>query len=236
MIRTFLASAAALMAAGIALAAPPAQAVVAGSATAAAPIAAPPLAAKSHAGAATPGHTLARPGANLVLNPGAQAGAYSARGWDAVTIPGWQVVSGLPTVVRYGTRRLPGATGRWPAVRGGQLFAGGAGGTARLRQLIELRSGSGARLPAGTRFSLAAWLGGDSTSRAVLSVTFRSARGRVLGRRAIGPVSGEGPNATMAHRSDAGLLPSGTASATVELTLATSLTNNDGPYAPFAGL
>ena len=240
MIRTFLASAAALMAAGIALAAPPAQAAVAEPAAAATPIAAATtLAAITHASAAgsvaAPAYPLARPGANLILNPGAQAGTYSARGWDAVTIPGWQVVSGLPTVVRYGTRRLPGATGRWPAVRGGQLFAGGAGGTARLGQVIELRSGGGARLPAGTRFSLAAWLGGDSTSRTALSVTFRSARGRVLGRHSIGPVGGRTPDATLAHRTAAGLLPAGTASATLELTLATSLTNNDGPYAPYAG-
>ena len=76
---------------------------------------------------------LARPGANLLLNPGAQAGAYSAQGWDAVTIPGWRVAGALPTVVRYGTTRFPRVTGRGPAVRGGQLFAGGAGGTAGLQ-------------------------------------------------------------------------------------------------------
>src|ERR1700728_4893315 len=83
-------------------------------------------------------------GRNLLLNAGAQAGAVSARGWDSVTIPGWQVVSGLPTVVRYGTRGFPAVTGRWPAVRGGQLFAGGAGGTARLRQVVGLRGAYGA--------------------------------------------------------------------------------------------
>ena len=34
----------------------------------------------------------------------------------AVTIPGWQVSSGLPTVVPYGAPRLARATGQWPAV------------------------------------------------------------------------------------------------------------------------
>src|ERR1700722_4277811 len=63
----------------------------------------------------------ARPGANLLANPGAQAGAASARGWDSVTIPGWQVASGLPTVVRYGTTHFPVATGEWAAVPGGQM-------------------------------------------------------------------------------------------------------------------
>lgn len=81
---------------------------------------------------------VAGPGTNLLLNPGAQAGDVSAQGWDAVTIPGWRVTSGLPTVVRYGTPRFPRA-GRWPAARGGHLFAGGAGGTARLRQQVALR-------------------------------------------------------------------------------------------------
>jgi hypothetical protein len=52
-------------------------------------------------------HSAARPGTNLLANPGAQAGAASARGWDSVTIPGWQVSSGLPTVVRYGTTHFP---------------------------------------------------------------------------------------------------------------------------------
>src|SRR5215469_15414618 len=90
---------------------------------------------------------VARPGTNLMLNPGAQTGAISAQGWDSVTIPGWRVTSGLPTVVRYGTPGFPSATKRWPAVPGGHLFAGGAGGTARLRQLVRLRSAAGSPLP-----------------------------------------------------------------------------------------
>ena len=77
--------------------------------------------------AGNPGPATARPGANLLLNPGGQTGTVSARGWDSVTIPGWQVVSGLPTAVRSSTPRFPPATGRWPLVPGGQLFAGGAG-------------------------------------------------------------------------------------------------------------
>lgn len=84
------------------------------------------LAAGSHrASAAGPGRqSTARPGTDLLVNPGAQAGAVSAHGWDNVTIPGWQVASGLPTVARYGTRHFPRATGQWPAGPGGQLFAG----------------------------------------------------------------------------------------------------------------
>ena len=44
------------------------------------------------------------------------------------------MTGGLPTVVRYDTTRFPRVTGKPPARPGGQLFAGGAGGTARLQQ------------------------------------------------------------------------------------------------------
>src|SRR5580658_9931124 len=108
---------------------------------------------------AAPRPAKAMAGPNLLLNPGAQAGAFSAAGWDAVTIPGWHIISGLPTVVRYGTARFPRATGQQPAVRGGQLFAGGAGGTARLQQVVTLSSTAGTGLPARTDFRLSAFLG-----------------------------------------------------------------------------
>src|SRR5215469_821407 len=52
------------------------------------------------AGRAAASSGTAAPGTNLLLNPGAQTGAASRNGWDAVTIPGWQVISGLPTTVR----------------------------------------------------------------------------------------------------------------------------------------
>jgi hypothetical protein len=44
---------------------------------------------------------------NLLRNAGAESGAVSLHGWDAVTIPGWSVAAGLPTVVRYGDRGFP---------------------------------------------------------------------------------------------------------------------------------
>ena len=176
------------------------------------------------------------PGANLLLNPGAQAGAFSVRGWDAVTIPGWQITSGLPTVVRYGASRFPPATGRAPALKTGQLFAGGAGGTARLSQVVTLSSSTGTRPPSGTAFRLSALLGGSGSSSASVAVTFRSAAGKVTGRAAIGPVSGHGKTAAgMSYRARRSTLPAGSVTADVVLTLATTLTDIDGPDAPYAG-
>lgn len=167
--------------------------------------------------------------ANMLSNPGAQAGAPSVHGWDAVTVPGWSVTAGLPTVERYGDRGVP--AGR------GQLFVGGAGGTARLVQTVVLAGPHGGALARGTRYTLSARLGGTTTSRASVAVTFLSAHGRVLGRRTVGPVAG--PNRTTVRsletRAASAGLPRGVARARVTLTLATSLTNDDGPNAPLVG-
>jgi len=167
---------------------------------------------------------------NLLVNPHAAAGDVSAQGWDAVTIPGWQVAAGLPTVVRYGTSGFPAAGGAWPAGRG-RVFAGGAGGTARLTQGLSLRLPSGKTAPDGTRYRLSAWLGGTKTSSAELTVRFLDAKNHQLGSRTIGPV-GRTRHATFVPRDATGVLPTGTASAQVTVVLATSLTNFNGPDAP----
>ncbi|HEY6526274.1 MAG TPA: alkaline phosphatase family protein [Solirubrobacteraceae bacterium] len=166
---------------------------------------------------------------NLLRNAGAESGAASVHGWDAVTIPGWSVAAGLPTVVRYGDRGFP---------RGhGQMFVGGAGGTARLVQTVALARPGGGSLRAGSPYALSAQLGGTTTSRAGVSLAFLSAGGRVLGRRTLGPVGG--PQRQVAGalraRSLSGRLPAGVTRARVTLTLATSLTNIDGPNAPLVG-
>src|ERR1022692_3365922 len=178
-----------------------------------------------------PGFGYAPAGKNLLANPGAQAGAASAQGWDSVTIPGWQVGRGLPTVVRYGTHGFPAAAGPFPARRGGQLFSGGVGGTAVLRQRVPLRSPSGRPLRPGAGYELSAWLGGTATSLASLTVRFLSSAGRLLGSQAIGPVGGrkQAGRARLSRRSAVGKLPAGTASAQFRLVLATSATNWDGP-------
>jgi len=177
----------------------------------------------------------ARPGSNLLLNPGAEAGAASARGWDSVTIPGWQIAGGLPTVVRYGTPGFPRATGRWPLVRGGRLFAGGTGGTARLRQLVRLRPAGDQPAAAPMRYALSARLGGTGRSRASVQVAFVSAAGRVLARRTIGPVGTVTGGHGLAGRAAVGVVPTQAVGARVSLVLATSLTNFDGPYSPYRG-
>ena len=75
----------------------------------------PVAAAAGAVGAGSAGAASVGPGSNLLGNSGAQLGTASARGWDSVTIPGWTIVRGLPTVVRYGTRGYPGVGGPFPA-------------------------------------------------------------------------------------------------------------------------
>src|SRR6516165_2330343 len=101
---------------------------------------------------------------------------------------------------------------------GGRLFAGGAGGTARLWQRVPLRSADGSPVPGGTRYRLSAWLGGTASSSAAVRLAFLSRAGRVLARRAV-----------------TGALPRRTASAQITLVLATTLTNIDGTGAPRVG-
>jgi YVTN family beta-propeller protein len=202
-----------------------------------APAAAAGAASKAAASKAAPAAatSTAPPGSNLLLNPGAGAGDTSKLGWDAVTIPGWQISRGLPTVVSYGTKRFPGAAGPQPAGHPARLFAGGAGGTAVLTQQVPLRTARS--LPAGTRYRVSAWLGGTVVSKASLEVIFLSAAGKAVGERRIGPVGGAGDasHPEFGWRRGSGPLPRGTRSVRAVLDLATSLTNYNGPYAPQAG-
>ena len=202
-----------------------------------------PLACAAGLAVAGPGAASAAPDAgarawgNLIVNPGAQAGAASVQGWDSVTIPGWQIQRGLPTVVRYGTHGFPAVSGRGLAVRGGQLFAGGVGGTAVLWQDIALRGPGGRALRPGTRFELSGWLGGSRASRAGLTVRFLSAAGRVLGQSGLRPTGriGTRQHPGLVFRAGGGTLPRGAARARLTLRLASALKGADGPHGPLTG-
>ena len=63
--------------------------------------------------------------------------------------------------------------------------------------------------PGGTHYRLSAWLGGTARSRAAVTVAFLSAAGRVLARRAIGPVGRLPPATGLVPRAATGTLPRG---------------------------
>ncbi len=163
-------------------------------------------------------------GVNLLRNPDGRAGAVSIGGWDAVTIPGWQIARGLPTVVVAGTHGFPES--------GSPMFVGGAGGTAVLNQSVGLGNGSAA----GARFTLTARLGASDTSAASLQITFVSATGAHLSSSRLGPVRGEGPGVSrLVPRTLHGRVPAGAVHALVSLRLATYLHDIDGGHAPKVG-
>jgi hypothetical protein len=106
-----------------------------------------------------------------------------------------------------------------------------------LRQVIRPRSASGGQLARGTRFALSAWLGGTGSSRASVTVQFRSAAGLAIGTASIGPVGlvGSLGHRRLARRAKSGPVPPAAVSAQVDLRPGTSLPGADGGNSPFVG-
>lgn len=72
--------------------------------------------------------------ANMLRNPGAEAGAASPDGRTAVPVPGWETAGGF-TVVAYGTPGFPAT----PAPESGARFFAGGAGDARATAVQEVR-------------------------------------------------------------------------------------------------
>jgi len=182
------------------------------------------------------GPGLAPPWSNLLLNPAAETGDASAYGWDAVTIPGWKVRTGLPTVVRYGTPGFPTALPAGPWARGGRLFVGGAGGTAVLSEVVHLHAPGGTPPPAGTAATLSAWLGAGSASYSDAEALFVSGSGQTLGSISLPEVvAADGEVAGLRRERLSAALPAGTAAVQVLVTLGTTWTDFGGQQSPFVG-
>ena len=174
--------------------------------------------------------------ANLLVNPSAEFGDPSLSGTSSVTIPGW-TVTGTPTVIEYGTPRrvasplstpgptyagFPGRDDR-PSPTDVQFFGGGNVGTSTLSQTVDL-SGAASNIDAGTLpFKLSGWLGGAMTDPSAASVTVRflGADGTELGIGKIGPVTplDRWFQTGLLARATSGIIPVGTRSAQVVLTL-----------------
>ena len=180
------------------------------------------------AGARAP---LAPIGSNLIRNGSAELGDASGTGYDAVTIPGWQVVSGLPSVINYGTPGFFGKGDRRPSSSGHHLFIGGAGGPATLAQRVQVRlPGAG---PAAADYSVSAALGGQGSNRAAASlrVIFEGAGDVALGTATLAAVTAKDRSDTteLVVRRARGRLPARTTSIVVVLRLNTPSRNYNGP-------
>ena len=177
---------------------------------------------------------------NLLVNPGAEFGDPSLSAYSSVTVPGWSV-TGTPTVIKYGTRRrlpwplgTPGPT--LPAFLGfprsengppdgaAQFFGGGNVATSTLTQTVDL-SGAATQIDTGAvPYTLSGWLGGfvEDPSEASVTATFVAADHQTpLGAGKIGPVTvlDRRLRTALLQRESTGMIPAGTRSARVVVTL-----------------
>lgn len=128
---------------------------------------------------------------NLIANPGAEDGP-GGTGGQVVSIPGWHVLDGEATVIRYDAGAgYPGLLDPGPSARGRQFFGGGPVPRTRLAQDIVLPDPSGID-KARVRFSFSGWLGGCAgpQSGARLSLEFRNRSGNPTGLVVLGPATG----------------------------------------------
>jgi len=172
-------------------------------------------------------------GTNLIVNPGAEAGAGNANG-DAVgegNIPGWSNSAEF-TVVAYGPDfTFPESTSPGPLDRGLNFFAGGPDNPLSFaNQLVDVSFASAAIDGGWANYALSGWLGGwdAQNDNAVLSASFFDTGSIVLGSASIGPVLAldRGAVRGLLSRETAGLLPAGTRSVALRLTM----TRTDGIY------
>jgi predicted small lipoprotein YifL len=173
----------------------------------------------------------AKLGANLVVNPGADAALGSPDDSHKMTPPGWST-TGCLTAVQYGASGgFPSAASPGPKNRGKNMFQGGPGcPLSTATQVIDV-SALAPVIDAGhAAYDLSGYLGGfsgqaDSTT---ISADFENANGHSLGKTVIGPVTPAGRQNTtgLVARSRNGAVPIGTRSVRVTITA----TRTDGSY------
>ena len=174
-------------------------------------------------------------GANLVTNPGAEAG-LGARSDSVVPVPGWTTTDSL-TAVQYGWAAGDlSATAPGPPDRGKNYFFGGPSSeTSTGTQVIALPASFSATK---ATYVLSGWLGGwdGQDDNATLFVTWEDAQGNPLGAAhrvgtglptglltstQIGPVTEtqRGGTTELLYRSVSGAVPVGTAMVKVVLVM-----------------
>ena len=80
------------------------------------------------------GPVMAKPGENLLVNSNAETGGCTTSGYDAMTLPGWQVTKGSPNALCYGVEGFVPQS----LAHGRAYFAGGSTGDASMDQLIDV--------------------------------------------------------------------------------------------------
>ncbi len=174
----------------------------------------------------------AAPTANLLQNPGAEAGPGSPDGVVIDAPPSWTTTASF-TATQYGATGFP-TTAQSASIGGGSnFFAGGNTALATATQTVDV-SAARSQIDAGTQpATLSGYLGGFASQTDTMSVTatYLGASGNSLGSLRIGPVTAadRGGQTALLRRVASGTIPVGTRSIRVVMT-ATRLegTSNDG--------
>ena len=167
--------------------------------------------------------------ANLVANPGAEAGPSSGGGQVPVPIPGWNPSSNF-TVASYGSAGLPSFSSPGSPNRGSQFFFGGPGpsNTSSASQTIDVSAGAFEIDRGRVDFAFSAYLGGiaGQDDTALVAAVFNDAAGESLGTtNLLGPTNAGRQNVTgMLLRRRLGDLPLGTRSITVIVSMSRAST------------
>ena len=161
------------------------------------------------------------PSGNLVVNPGAEAGAGRPGRLAAAPLPGWTVESTF-TAVQYGAPGFLTAADSTALGGGVNFFAGGPGGAlGAATQVVDL-AGAATEIDAGqVTATLSALLGGYATQTdyAALSATFLNAGGATLGAIRLVAVNPGDRNSVTAlvARSSSAPVPAGTRQISVRI-------------------
>ena len=170
------------------------------------------------------------PAGNLLVNPGAEAGAGAPDSSQQLPLPGWTVESTF-TAVQYGAPAFLTVADSTALGGGVNFFAGGPGGAlSAATQVVDL-SGAAAEIDAGkVTATLSALLGGfaTQTDRATVTATFLSPEGNATGSVALPAVSNSDRNSVtkLIARSSSGAVPAGTRQASVRI----EATRDEGSY------
>jgi len=167
-------------------------------------------------------------GSNLLVNPGAEAGAVGT------VIPGWNTTGTFEVVSYTAGGGFPTLTDPGSPNRASKFFAGGvSSAVASAYQGIDL-SAFASTIDAGTQgCTLSGWLGGFSSQNDHCDViaTFYDEHGDILGQRSIGSVlaADRTSQTGMLFRSSTGLVPASTRQVVMQVRMTREAgTYNDG--------
>jgi hypothetical protein len=152
----------------------------------------------------------ARPGGNVLTNPGAEDGTPAGADGTGPAPPGWTRSGGF-TFVAYGAGVFPSARVGAALGGGAALFVGGPGGAASATQLVDVSAAAPEIDAGGASFALSALIGGyrQDGEQGLVEAVARDPAGAPLATARLGPVTAaeRGGATTLLPRATTGPLP-----------------------------